>query len=154
MVIIEAHRLGCWNALVKTFKVETVDYCVIECASGNRMRKGYVPLDDARLRSEMVVHDVTTQLVTGLIARAPSAAVLDRGEKELLACFVTQAPMPFLGTCDKAAIRTMHALGAIHHVVPLEEAAELLGLRTLPLGLEHTRKWLSEFRLKLELDIL
>ena len=29
MVVIEAHRIGCWNALLHSFQIETVEQCIV-----------------------------------------------------------------------------------------------------------------------------
>jgi hypothetical protein len=41
-VIMEAYRTRCWGSLVNTFKVETVEKCWEEAATGDKRRAGYV----------------------------------------------------------------------------------------------------------------
>ncbi len=118
------------------------------------MRKTYVPLDAAKLRSELKVNNVSVELISNLISRVPFAAGIDQGEQDLIAYLITQAPMPFLSTCDKAAIRTMDKLQLISQVIALEQAAKVCGRNKLDLSWEHTEKWLSDFRLKLQLGLL
>jgi len=44
-VIIEAHRTKCWRAVVNAFKVETVEKCCEEAATGDKRRADYVVID-------------------------------------------------------------------------------------------------------------
>jgi len=39
-VIIEAHRVGCWNALCGSFSIETVEKCLQEATSGHSDKPG------------------------------------------------------------------------------------------------------------------
>lgn len=154
MVIIEAHRAGCWNALRNAFRLETVERCVVECATGNRMRRNYYPLDDAQLRADLVVHPVDAPMLTNLITREPFAASIDDGERELIAFAITQAPIPLLSTCDNAAIRTMHKLALIDQVVSLEEGAMIAGFRSATYANDYTKKRMAEWRLQITMGIV
>jgi hypothetical protein len=44
-VIIEAFRTRCWRAIVNTFKIETVEKCCEEAATGDKRQPGYVEVD-------------------------------------------------------------------------------------------------------------
>ena len=44
-VIIEAHRTKCWGAVVNAFKVETVEKCCEEAATGDKRRADYVVIN-------------------------------------------------------------------------------------------------------------
>lgn len=151
MVIIAAHDLHCWNALIKHFKVETVEQCVIECATGRRMRRDYVPIDDASLRAGIVVNAVDDRMRADLIEKESSASRLDQGEKDLIAFALTQPSIPLLSTCDKGAITVMHLLKLLNQVVSLEECAELSGMKNLKYSREYKKQWLSDIKWNLQL---
>ena len=48
--IIEACRTGCWNAISKNFRVETVDECIVEAQTGKAQRI-YPPIPEQELRA-------------------------------------------------------------------------------------------------------
>lgn len=153
MVIIEAHRMGCWNALIKFFAVETVEQCAIECASGDKRRKGYVEIDQQLLRSQIKIHEVTGPMQAALMVSDPSAAVLDAGEKDLLSLALTQDAW-LLCAPDKAAISTAFQLNLIDKVIALEELALEAGVRKQGYRENHTKKWLAGYKAKLQFGIL
>jgi hypothetical protein len=56
--IIEAHRSGCWRAVVDAFRVETVEKCCEEAATGDKRRPGYVKVDVVAMRKLVVINPV------------------------------------------------------------------------------------------------
>jgi hypothetical protein len=55
-VIIEAHRVNCWKSMMRVFRLETVEECCVELATGDRRRPGYQVVDVEVLRTQMTVH--------------------------------------------------------------------------------------------------
>ena len=154
MVVIEAHRIGCWNALLHSFQMETVEQCIVECATGYRRRKGYVALDQQRLRSQIKVHEVTDVMRAGLLVADPGAAFIDAGERDLLSYAMTQEEVLLLCSPDKAAISSAFRLNLFNRLVALEELALVAGVRKHGYRQNHTKEWLTNYKTKVQLGIL
>lgn len=154
MVVIEAHRIGCWNALLHWFKLESVEQCVIECATGYRLRKGYVPIDQERLRFQLTVHEVTDVMRARLLVADPGVAFIDAGERDLLSYAITQEEVLLLCSPDKAAISSAFRLSLFDRLVALEELAVETGVRKQGYGENHTKEWLANYKAKVQLGIL
>jgi len=154
MVIVEAHRISCWNGIRGFFSLETVEECVIECATGDRRRKGYVPVDGEKLGTEIHVHAVSEAMRTNLLVRDPRSARLDPGERDLLAFALSQEAAWLLCAPDKAAILSAHRLNSLDRVVALEEMAVAAGIRKEDYGMNHTKRWLGEFKTKVQLGMV
>lgn len=153
MVIIEAHRTQCWAALNSTFRVETVDTCVVECATGNRLRRGYVPIDDAALRQQLAaIHVVDGAMRNALFTRDHLARRLDAGELDLLACAVALPDAWLLCCSDRAALGCLNRLGFLNRSVSLERIASAAGTHGVSFPPNHTEKWLSQVRTQLLLE--
>jgi hypothetical protein len=58
-VIIEAHRTKCWGAVVNVFKVETVEKCCEEAATGDKRRADYVVINVEAMKKSVLIHPVT-----------------------------------------------------------------------------------------------
>lgn len=58
-VIIEAHLTRCWRAVVNAFKVETVEKCCEEAATGDKRRAGYVVIDVEAMKKSVLIHQAT-----------------------------------------------------------------------------------------------
>jgi len=159
MVVIEAHRMGCWNALAHYFSLETVEQCVIECATGYRRRKGYVQIDQQQLISKIKVHGVTEALRAALLVADPGAAAIDSGEKDLLSYALTQPDALVLCSPDKATVNSTYRLKfsgntLFDRLVALEELALEAGFRKQGYGENHTKQWLTTYKTKVQLGIL
>jgi len=154
MVIIEAHRISCWNGLRAFYSLETVEPCIIECATGDRRRKEYVPVDGEKVRAEICVHTITEAMRIALLVRDPKSARLDPGERDLLAFALSLEAAWLLCDPDKAAILSAHRLDYLDRVVALEEMALAAGLRTEGYAMNHTKRWLGEFKTKVQLGMV
>jgi hypothetical protein len=66
-VIIEAHRTKCWGAVENAFKVETVEKCCEEAATGDKRRADYVvitsPSPSPTIHSPIMTFDEIKRLV-------------------------------------------------------------------------------------------
>jgi hypothetical protein len=141
--IIEAHRLRCWSNLFAFFSIETVEMCVLECASGSRqLHRDYVPVDTCALRQNAVVHTVNDVMRRELICQEPSAIDIDDGERDLLAFAITLPPNAFL-ICspDKACMKVAAKLGLLDRLVSLQALADRIGRGKLIFRRNYTEKW-------------
>src|SRR5262249_38050517 len=131
MIVIEAVRTGCWNAITGQRTVVTVEECADELRRGDPTMRGYVRVtqqDIARITVEPVPASAAAQLRLAY----PAADGLDPGERDLLALATTLAGDVRLCSCDKAALLAAHALGWLDRVVSLEAVAGAVGARPNP----------------------
>lgn len=151
MVIIEAHRVGAWKAMVNKFHIETVNQCVQELDTGNLRQENPVHVDTDSLGIQ--VNAVSDSERTALTLKCPAAANLDDGERDLLAYAVTLSNVFYLCGPDKAFMRVSHILGLLDRFIPLESMLDgNPGKKQVKR--HYTEKWLNEEKTKIKLDIV
>jgi hypothetical protein len=97
-VILEAFRAGCWSAICAHFNIETVEKCIEETLTGNPENSRHVRVAPADLHSGLRGrHAVTRNELASLVLSHPSCAVLDDGEKHLLAWLFASKLLPSAG---------------------------------------------------------
>ena len=144
-VIIEAHRVRCWRAIVNFFKVETVERCSEEAATGDSRRPGYVAVDVEEMKKVVAVHAVSLLELAEIETRLAEPDRIDMGEKHLLAHALATPGTWYLSASDRAAVRAGNELGFLDRFVPLESLARAVG--SSPQFKNHfTEKWLSALR--------
>ena len=152
MIIIEAHGAGCWRALLGHYRLGTVQKCMEECASGNQMRRAYVPIDVQELQADISPKPVTAKDLVKFTLQYPGAVDLDAGERELMAYALTlESGSYYVCSSDRACLRAGFTLGMIDSFVSLEELVEGTGER-VRLKRHLTKSWLEQERTKLLLD--
>jgi hypothetical protein len=144
-VIIEAHRVRCWRAIVNFFKVETVEKCSEEAATGDKRRADYVAVDVEEMKNMVVVHPVTLLDLAEIETRLAEPDRIDMGEKHLLAHALATPGMWYLSASDRAAVRAGNELGFLDRFVSLEALARAVGI-TAQFKNHFTEKWLSVLR--------
>lgn len=153
MIVIEAVRTGCWNAITGRHTVVTVDTCADELRRGDHAVSGYVPVTEDHL-SRAVVESLTPFAAASFRLRYPAADGMDAGERDLLALAATRSDEFRICSCDKAAVRAAHAFGWIERVVSLEGLAQSVGAKPNPtLRMQFSESRLSEWRTKLQLGM-
>jgi hypothetical protein len=153
MIVIEAVRTGCWNAISGQLPIVTVERCEEELLSGDPSEAGYVPVTRADL-ARVRVDAVAPVAAAAFRLQYPDADGLDDGERALLAHAARLAEPFEICSCDKAAVRAAHALGWLDRVVSLESLAGRCGARANPpLRRQFTEAVLSEWRTKLALGV-
>lgn len=161
-VIIEAFRVGCWSAICAHFDIETVEKCIEETLTGNPEHSRHVRVASADLHSGLRGrHTVTRNELASLVLSHPSCAVLDDGEKHLLAWLFASKLLPsaavVVTTADKAALVATHRLGWLDCVVSLEDLARRAGIGNAgrnTLSLQYREDWLSGIKTKIRLGII
>ncbi len=153
-VIIEAHRTGCWNALVGAYRMDTVSRCVEECETGNQRADNPVPVNTQALRQALNPKPVTPLEIYDLLSQCPDAADIDAGEKELLAHALTLKDALFvISSADRAALRVAAKLGFMDRLVSLQELCDAAGVR--PKIQNHfSTKWLKDRRTEYQMETL
>ena len=144
-VIIEAHRVRCWRAIVNLFKVETVEKCSEEAATGDSRRPGYVAVDVGEMKKVVAVHPVSLLELAQVETRLTEPDRIDVGEKHLLAHALAKPGRWYLSASDRAALRAGSELGFLERCVSLEALVRVVGMK--PQFKNHfTEKWLSLLR--------
>ena len=150
-VVIEAVRVGAWNALTGALCVETVEECRHEARRGDSTRPAYVPVSDADLARLTCVRKVSVQERAEYLLADPEAAAMDPGERDLFAhayqrvkagdrAWVVCSP-------DKASIRAAVRIGIADQLRSLETACTAVGARPrLQLKPHHQELFLSKYR--------
>lgn len=151
MVIIEAVRIGVWNAITSAFTVETVQECVDETRRGPAHAAGYVPVSAGALGRLREVHPVSEEERAALTLRYGPASSMHDGERDLFAhawareaagdsAWVVSSP-------DHASVRAAVALGLGDRMHSLEELIRRAGARpSLPMRSHHSNDWLANSR--------
>ena len=127
-VVIEAHRVRCWQALATRYHIHTTRECWRELGRGDSRDPDYVPVDLVALAKQVTVHDVTTVMLAVAATRAPQCALIDRGERDLLAWVAGQkGQVLLLTTADRAAVKAACQLGLDSRLVALEDLMDRVG---------------------------
>lgn len=144
-LIIEAHKVGCWKALVNHFRIETVEKCAEECATGDPLRRDRVEIDPALLQRQVKIHKVPPSSFVSASLRSRTFPNLDPGERELLAYAFNRSDDDawLLSSQDRACIRVGFELGLIDRFVSLEKMARSVGLNRIALKDHFTEQWLK-----------
>lgn len=156
MVIFETNRegAGLWNALLAAFKLDTVEECAKEVASGNVNRRDYIEVDIERLRKILKPKKVMDVELATLLLKEPSVVHLDPGEKHLLAYMLTLGSEAyFVCSPDKAFMRSCYNLGLMDNLVSLEKMVSLTGISG-NLKRNYTSRWLSEKKIQIRQGII
>ena len=131
MIVIEAVRTGCWNAITGQRRVATVAECAEELRRGDPLEPGYIPVSDTELGRATVL-PLPPHAAATFRLEYPAADGLDLGERDLLALAATRTEPFELCSCDKAAVVAAHSLGWLDRVVSLQALAEAVGARPRP----------------------
>ena len=153
-LIIEAHKLRCWNALTKGYRIETVDRCLEECITGDPLRRDYVPIDVSTMARDIRTYAVIGEAMAGAALVSADFHLLHPGEKELMAHCLSRIEETWLvSSQDRACLRVGHELGFSDRFVSLEELLQSLGMK-IKLRYQFTRAWLVMVRTKLKLGLV
>jgi hypothetical protein len=151
MIVIEAVRTGCWNAITGQRDVVTVEECAGELGRGDSSARGYVRVSEQDI-AQARVEPVPERAAAAFRLTYPLADGLDPGERDLLALASTRADEFQLCTCDKAAVVAAHASGWLDRVISLEALAAVVGARPNPgLKVQFTEGRMGQWRTSLRL---
>lgn len=153
MIVIEAVRTGCWNAITGQRRIVTVQACEVELVRGDSTLRGYVTVTPEQL-ARVAIESVPLMAAAKFRLLYPEADGLDTGERDLMAHAAARTDDFSLCSCDKAAVRAAPVLGWIDRVVSLEDVAQRCGARpNPPLRSQFTEARLNEWRTKLQLGV-
>ncbi|MBI4541306.1 MAG: hypothetical protein HY704_17525 [Gemmatimonadetes bacterium] len=154
MIVIEAVRTRCWNAITGQRRVVTVEECANELRrgdTGTRGYRGYIRVTEQDI-ARMTVAPLPPEGAAAFRLTYPAADGLDPGERDLLAHATTRNDDFQVCSCDKAAVVAAHALGWLDRVVSLEAVALTVGARPNPaLKVQFTEARMGQWRTSLTL---
>lgn len=150
--IIEAVRVGEWNALTGGLVIETVAEIANECRRGDQVRSDYIKVSEVDLARLRMIHQVPEE-GRAEIELLPSSAGLHAGEMDLF-WYAIHHPDDYAWVCspDRGSIRfaVQHGLG--DRLVSLESALRAVG-RKASIADHFTNQWLSVERTKAKLGL-
>ena len=151
MIVIEAVRTGCWNAITGQRHIITVSTVAEELQRGDPGVEGYVLVTEAHI-ARMQVDELNPLDAVTFRLQYADADGMDDGERDLMAHTMSLSEAYEVCSCDKALVRAAHAMGAIERVVSLETLSTSTGARPRPsLKVQFTEGRLSEWRTTLML---
>lgn len=151
MIVIEAVRTGCWNAITGQRQLVTVSTVAEELRRGDPGVEGYVTVAEGHI-GRMRVEALDPLDAATFRLRYADADGMDDGERDLMAHTVSRSEPYELCSCDKALVRAAHAMGTIERLVSLETLAASTGARPRPpLKVQFTEGRLREWRTTLML---
>jgi hypothetical protein len=134
-------ELGGWNALVKRYRLETVEEVAIEAATGFQHHE---IIDPAIFRQQVIVHKVTRNDRLARAVEYESLGALDDGERDLWIHALGRQDAWVLCGPDIASIRFGVLAGHAGRLVSLEELLDQIGQKPKGRMREHfTKKWLQ-----------
>lgn len=143
--IIEAVRVGSWNALTGSLSIHTVGEVVEECRRGDRLSAGYVILNDDDLARLGDIHKVPKHGRASVELMTKSDGLHD-GEKDLFwYALNNRGNYRWVCSPDRGSVRFAmeHDLG--DSLTSLEAALRYVG-HSPDLRFHFTDKWLSAER--------
>jgi hypothetical protein len=155
-VIIEAHRLNCWNPLAEYFNLHTVEKVIEETQTGYQNRKPEQLIDPNALRDSFGHIQTISELQVIKFDMANISQPLDAGEKQLIIYAHTiQKKVWFLNSPDIAAVKYACKHGWGDSLISLEAMTKHLSCR-LKVNLErnYTEGWLSQKKLQFNTGVL
>ena len=151
-VIIESHRVKCWNAMADYYALETVEKCVEETQTGAQNRSPEENIDRAKLTGSLTaVHHVTELEKAAFLLR--QKIQLDPGERDLLSHAAGRQDAWIVTSPDKAAMRAGFAEGWQDRLVSLESLCNHLKIRLARnLQRNYTKAWHSVEVVRLRME--
>lgn len=152
MVILEAHRVGCWTPLAQFFALHTVEKVLEETQTGYQNRSVELEIDPRLLRSTFKNIVEINDLARAKFGFQYPGTQLDPGERDLAIYSGMLDPdqVWWLNSPDNATLRHAKSRGWLDRLVSLETMYKRLG-RTLPLRGNFTETWLGKAKTLLRL---
>ena len=155
-VILEAHRISCWNNLAHHFKLSTVEKVIEETQTGFQNRQPGQTINEAALRDSLHHIAGITNEARAQFALDHPHVLLDPGELDLIIYAHTIDPKTawLLNSPDMAAVRYSHQNGWIDRLVSLEAMNNYLRAHTTTnLRENYTDNWLRVKKTRLILNM-
>ncbi|KMM86374.1 hypothetical protein HX787_28090 [Pseudomonas tolaasii] len=155
-VILEAHRVTCWNTLASYFRLATVETVVEETQTGFQNRSPAQTIQLAPLRGSFHhIENITNEARAQFALDNPNV-LLDPGERDLIIYARSLDPKTtwFLNSPDMAAVRYCHHSKWLDRLVSLEAMNKHISAHTTSnLRDNFSENWLSVRKTKLLLGM-
>lgn len=148
-VIIEAHRVSCWNALAARFKLVTVEKVIEETQTGYQNRSPGQNINAMTLRSSFHHIEAISDLERAEFLLNHSEIHMDAGEQDLAiySLRLPAQPVWYLNSPDRASVNFASTQNWLDRMVSLEQMANHVGAR--PRGdyaKNYTTSWLNQVK--------
>lgn len=154
-VIIEAHRVGVWNAMKNNLKLETVETCIIEAQTGRANRLDPTVLDEELRKGFSAIHQVSQlEIANHLTSVDDDLPAIDDGELELWVHACQRDDVWFLCGPDRASMNYGYKLGYIDRLVSMEQVLGQSGIQSNQIKGHYQEKWLRDLKADLKMGIL
>lgn len=150
-VIIEAHRVGCWNALAGRFKLVTVEKVIEETQTGYQNRSPGHSISAAALRSSFHHIEDITDLERAEFLLNYTDIHMDAGERDLAiyALKLPAQPIWYLNSPDRASVNFASTQNWLDRMVSLEQMAGFVGVRPkISYAMNYTTLWLNQAKVE------
>jgi len=128
--LTKAHRYGCWNAIHKTFQLETAAHYSEEALRPDRKDQRLVPRSRDDLIEQIRVHPVTDAQCLQLLYAPQGRVDLDQGEKVLLSVAMTLKTEAWWARWSRQGDRHRHILLRIsERMCSLQAFAKTAGIK-------------------------
>lgn len=152
-VIIEGHVRNCWSALVGSYRVQTVEACVIEAMTGRNDWQQTRPSEQELRDSFDAIHSVTPTDIAGVALAG--GMMLDEGERELWAHALPREDAWILCGPDRASMRFGYEQKKRERLVSLGGLLRAISYTPkMPLREHFEQAWLDDVIRKLILGLL
>lgn len=152
-VILEAHRVNCWNNLANQFKLVTVEKVIEETQNGYRNRAASQTINEQALRASF--HHIEPISDIERVEFSFTCNIhMDDGEKDLaiFALRLPDTPVWYLNSPDNASVRFAHSQKWLDRMVSLEEMAGQVNARpSLAFKENYSSSWLRQAKLDFRL---
>lgn len=156
-VIIEAHRIRCWNALAEHFNLHSVEKVIEETQTGFQNRSPEQDIEEANLRDSIAHIAIVGDVAIAAFNLAYGHPNLDDGERHLLvyADSLDVGDVWRLNSPDMAAVRFAHSQKWLDRLVSLEAMIDRFRIRTRrELRRNYTEQWLQSKKTDLRLGLI
>lgn len=150
-VIIEAHRVSCWNALAGRFKLVTVEKVIEETQTGYQNRSPGQNINAAALRSSFHHIEDITNLERADFLLNYSDIHMDAGEQDLAiyALKLPAQPVWYLNSPDRASVNFASTQNWLDRLISLEQMANYVGARPkVSYATNYTTSWLNQAKVE------
>jgi hypothetical protein len=156
-VVIEAVRVGCWNAITGSLCVHTAASCRDEMLAGDSSQIGYVEVSNSDASRMTGVHAVTEAQRAAFLLAYPGSGGMDEGERDLfslaLDLHASTTTTFWICSADKSCVRAAVGLGWHDRLCSLQALSDSVGARPrVPLFTQFREAWLTTTRTEYLLD--
>lgn len=153
--VIEAHRVGAWDALASRYRIVMVEKCIEETQTGHQRRDPEQTIDYATLVASLAERHADDAVAIMRLQLSPGGTFLDAGEMALWAHALTRTDDWLFCGADTASMKFGYDRRKRDHLVSLGGLLTDIGHRPgMPLRGNHQKAWLDDLMHRLAMGLL